>query len=420
MYNRIIKEYNMKNKYILGALLFCITSLFTACTDDNDSNPTLIQPTEFVLNTPAYANETVDLKGSSDIALTWSQPKYTADNAPINATYEVQLSPTNSFTVSKAEADADENGEKVADYMAFNKTTTTCKTSFTGEEINKALINFFGWNAENTPSYQEAYVRVVSYIAEGNKRLNEIESNSVKLAFKPYYAIVKNVEPIMWYLVGDNIGDGSWSNKANTSGVGTFPMFLSSDCTYDKTNGQGEVTYLNYFTTDGWKLLPASGNWDFGFMGTGSANEAVYRNGANDTGNIFVDAAGYYRITINTKDNTCSIVKQDITPAVYDQICIIGSFNDWATPGVNMTPVNKVGENHVWFYELTVDPGKVEQIKFKVPESRDTNWGFGSNDGDIATCGKAANGGKNIGVGEGTWYIMFNDITGEFSITAKP
>lgn len=43
----------MKNKYILGALLICITSLFTACTDDNDSNPTLIQPTEFVLNAPA-------------------------------------------------------------------------------------------------------------------------------------------------------------------------------------------------------------------------------------------------------------------------------------------------------------------------------------------------------------------------------
>lgn len=84
-----------------------------------------------------------------------------------------------------------------------------------------------------------------------------------------------------------------------------------------------------------------------------------------------------------------------------------------------MIPVNKEGENHVWFYELKVDPGKVEQIKFKIPDNWDTNWGFGSNDGDIATCGKATHGGKNIGVGEGTWYIMFNDITGEFSIIEK-
>ena len=40
-------------------------------------------------------------------------------------------------------------------------------------------------------------------------------------------------------------------------------------------------------------------------------------------------------------------------------------------------------------------------------------------DGEINICGKATQGGKNIGVPEGTWVIMFNDITGEFSIIAK-
>lgn len=410
----------MKNKYILGALLVGITGLFTACTDDNGSNPTLIQPAEFALNTPAYANETVDLNGSTDVALSWSQPKFTADNAPVNATYEVQLSPTNSFTVSKSEADADEGGEKVADYLAFNKTTTTCSTTFTGEEINKALVNFFGWDEETTPDRQEAYVRVVSYIAEGSKRLNSVASNAVKLTFRPYYAVVTNMDPIMWYIVGKNIGDAPWDAKAKACGAGTFPMMLSSDCTYDKSTGEGEVTYLNYFTSDGWKLLPVSCNWDNGFMGTGHANEAIYRDGADDKGNIWVDPAGYYRVTVNTANNTCSIEKQDIAPTVYDKICIIGSFDNWTAPGEYMTPVNKSGENHVWFYELTVEPGNVEQIKFKIPDNWDTNWGFGSNDGDVAVCGKGTNGGKNIGVSEGTWYIMFNDITGEFSIIAKP
>ena len=41
----------MKNKYMMGALLISIISLFASCSDDNDSNPTLIQPTEFKLNT---------------------------------------------------------------------------------------------------------------------------------------------------------------------------------------------------------------------------------------------------------------------------------------------------------------------------------------------------------------------------------
>ena len=82
----------MKNKYIIGALLIGIISLFASCSDDNDSNPTLIQPKEFTLNTPEYANATtIDLEKSTGLELTWSQPKYTADNAPINATYELSL-----------------------------------------------------------------------------------------------------------------------------------------------------------------------------------------------------------------------------------------------------------------------------------------------------------------------------------------
>ena len=90
----------MKNKLLLGAVLVGTAGIFAACSDDNDSNPTLIQPTEFVLNTPAYVNETVDLENTEALRLTWSQPEYTTGNAPINATYEIQVSPTNSFTVS--------------------------------------------------------------------------------------------------------------------------------------------------------------------------------------------------------------------------------------------------------------------------------------------------------------------------------
>ena len=35
--------------------------IFTACDDDRDSNPTLISPTEFVLNTPAISGTVIDL-----------------------------------------------------------------------------------------------------------------------------------------------------------------------------------------------------------------------------------------------------------------------------------------------------------------------------------------------------------------------
>ena len=49
-------------KYIKSTLLMLLSiCLFTACSDDNDSNPTLVAPTTFVLNTPAIANSVVDL-----------------------------------------------------------------------------------------------------------------------------------------------------------------------------------------------------------------------------------------------------------------------------------------------------------------------------------------------------------------------
>lgn len=156
----------MKNKYIIGALLVGITSLFASCSDDNDSNPTLIQPTEFALNTPAYANATVDLEQSTGLDLTWSQPKYTADNAPINATYEVQVSPTNSFTVSTDEAAADESGKTVADYGVLSHTTQLCNTSASAEEIDKALVKILKWKDGSVPATQEVYVRVNAFIQE--------------------------------------------------------------------------------------------------------------------------------------------------------------------------------------------------------------------------------------------------------------
>lgn len=404
----------MKNNLLLGAMLLSAAGIFTACSDDNDSNPTLIQPTEFALNAPSYINETVDLEKTEALHLTWSQPKFTADNAPINATYEIQVSPSNSFTVSTGEAEADEEGDLVADYAIIDKTSTTCYADLASAELNTALVKVAKWASDEVPAEQIAYVRVNAFVLEGTTKLNAIASNVIEIKVAPYYVELSDAAPIMWYLVGNNFGDGAWSDKPGES---SFPLFVQSGYTYDKKTGAGEIVYLNYFTTDDWKIQPADFNWDYGFVGTGNANEAVYRDGGADGGNIKCDPAGYYLVTINTGSNTCTIVKQDITPTVYDQICITGDFCDWVDQ--NMTPVNKSGENHVWCYTLTVGDDEVKQIKFKTPGGWEVNWGYGSENGEISTCGKATNGGANIGVPAGTWVIMFNDITGEFSIIAK-
>lgn len=404
----------MKNKLLLGALLIGIASLFTACKDDNGSNPTLIQPTEFTLNNPAYINETVDLLSTETLYLSWSQPKYTVDNAPVNITYEIQVSNNGSYTVSTEEALADETGATVADYAIIERTTQLCKYDLSTEDLDKAMLTIAKWTEKTTPAVQTAYLRVKAYFLEGTKKLNAIASNVLTLNTNPYYIEMADALPIMWFLVGNNILDGAWSNKPGES---SLPMFVQSGFPYDKKTGGGEITYLNYFTTDGWKIQPADFNWDMGFMSGGSANTAVFRNGNPDNGNIWCDPEGYYLVTVNTATNECTIVQQDITPFDYGQICLAGSFNGWAD--TDMIPANKSGENHVWTYTITVEEGVVEQVKFKIAGSWDSNWGYGSEDGEVNTCGKATGGGKNIGVPEGTWIIVFNDITGEFSIIAK-
>lgn len=416
----------MKNKYMMGALLFGIISLFASCSDDNDSNPTLIQPTEFTLNTPEYANSTIDLEHSTGLGLTWSQPKYTADNAPINATYEVQVSPTNTFTVSTDEAAADESGEKVPDYAALSNTTQKCNVSASAEEIDKALVKILKWTEGNVPATQEVYVRVNAFVQEGTSRLNPIASNSVKLNVNPYYIELKDAVPTMWYLVGNMFG-AKWAGNKSI-GEDALPMFLKPNFSYDKKTGAGEIEYTNYFLTGdyndkaecdgaGFKIMPSSFNWDNSMNADGATKGTIInRNGGSDGGHIVAPEAGYYTITLNTADNTAKMEKYEGAVNNYGTIQIAGSFNEWGdTP---MLPYNTEGvENHAWYYVMDVAAGETVQFKFKIAGSWDTAWGYGATDGAVNMYGKCGTGGNsNLGLAEGKYVISFNDITGSFSI----
>ena len=421
----------MKNKYIIGALLIGIISLFASCSDDNDSNPTLIQPKEFTLNTPEYANATIDLEKSTGLELTWSQPKYTADNAPINATYEVQVSPTNSFTVSTDEAAADESGEKVPDYAVLSNTTQKCNISASAEEMDKALVKILKWTEGNVPAEQEMYVRVNAYILEGTNHLNPIASNSVKLNVKPYYIELKDAVPTMWYLVGNMFG-AKWANDKNI-GVDALPMFLKPNFSYDKKTGAGEIEYTNYFLTGdyndkaecdgaGFKILPSDFNWDYSMNAilnneiSAKKGTIENRNGGGDGGHIVASEAGYYTITINTADNTAKMEKYEGNVTNYGTIQIATSLDDFASD-TPMLPYNTEGvENHAWYYVMEVPAGQTVSFKFKIAGSWDTNWGYGAADGAINMYGKCEANGHNIGLAEGKYVISFNDITGSFSI----
>lgn len=158
----------MKN--IIKSALLVVMSLFlmTACSDDNDSNPTIQSPTEFKLNTPALQNTPIDLANSSKIMLTCSQPNY-------GYTASVQ------YTVQVA---TDEN---MTDAVELSETSTSAKVAINASSLASALTNIFvekGKTEADFPMDVKAYFRLKANIVTSNGNVvegTEILSNVVSL-----------------------------------------------------------------------------------------------------------------------------------------------------------------------------------------------------------------------------------------------
>ncbi len=392
--------------------------VLASCADDNDSNPTLVQPTSFVLNQPEVANVIVDLQKSEGINLTWSQPEYTTKNAPVVATYTVQVSNAGTFNKEYDENLEDNTG---ADFISLPTTPTVCNTSISTAELDKALMQLNTWAEDAVPSYLDLSVRVkASVIDAGLKEHNAILSNVVKIKTIPYYIELSDAPVVMWYLVGNMFG-GKWGSVI---GETALPMFVVPGYDYDKKTGCGEITYTNYFTTGdydgnggtesstaGFKIQRDDFNWDWGLTGnSGVKGEIINRNGGGDGGHIVVPEDGYYKLTVDTDKKTGKMEKLDIAPSTFAGVSLSGSFNEWGdTP---MSAYNKDGvENHTWYYVAEFDAA--QEVKFKQAGSWDSNWG--STDFPY---GIGVGNGANISVPAGKWLIIFCDITGEYNFIA--
>lgn len=174
----------MKKISFLAAMLMLLGISFTSCKED--TQPRLSEPTEFVLNTPAMANQLYIISSTSTIDFTVSQANYGLATTP---TYQIQLSDTEDF-------------EK---YETVEFSTTSAKISVPGEAFSIAACTLFGYSSktecENNP--RTIYVRAISSIANASDAYT-ITSNVIKLAqVQPYFAIKL---PDVIYLVGQPQG----------------------------------------------------------------------------------------------------------------------------------------------------------------------------------------------------------------------
>ena len=246
----------MKNIF-KSLLLLCSVCLFAACADDNDSNPTLTIPATFQLNTPAFAQSYTDLATSATLPFTWSQPDY--GGFPAAAQYQMQFSLNQNFTISVAEAEADETGATVADYVALDQIYNGCNGAVDPAQLAKGLQQIAHWSESSVPATTTVYARLVADYAN-----QLVYSNIVPINVAPYYVELKNAPVEIWYLVGGCIGDGTWhNNDVNDIGVSLIELNPIEGEEYDKKSGQGVISYTGYFPEGGqFKLIKTPGSWN--------------------------------------------------------------------------------------------------------------------------------------------------------------
>lgn len=259
----------MKKINILASL-FAGLIMFSACDTDRDSNPVYQEPTEFVLNTPAYANTVYDLENSTSLELTCSQPNYSFTAATY---YAVQVSLTNDF----------------ASYEELSTQYTTAKMDVDASELAVAATNLkiaAGALEEEFPLTTTLYIRLRAYL---NENLGEIISNAVSLtSVKLYFALPPVNLPTELYLIG-NFCEWNW-DKA--------PKMVPC---HDGTTG----TFWRMVYVSGGLKFNTKTSWNGGEVGfAGCTTVDNYDAGLSDAGgNIGVNKEGWYLIVIRSKVN---------------------------------------------------------------------------------------------------------------------
>lgn len=263
----------MKNIIKSALLVVMSLTLMTACSDDNDSNPSIQTPTEFKLNTPALENTPIDLANSSKIILTCSQPNY-------GYTASVQ------YTVQVA---TDEN---MTDAVELSETSSSAKVEIDANLLASALTNIYvekGKTEADFPMDVKAYFRLKANIVTSNGNVvegteilsNVVSLNNIHLLFSlPAVNLPKNV-----YVTG-SFCDWDWAKSFDMVQVyGTEDTFWR----------------LVYIDDSGIKLNTAT-EWngsEVGFAGitiSGDCKDEII----DKDGNIASSKPGWYLVIVTT------------------------------------------------------------------------------------------------------------------------
>lgn len=242
----------------------------------------------------------------------------------------------------------------------------------------------------------EMEARVKANIGGG---LEPVYSNILIIAVTPYL----DKPPYQTlYLVGDAT-EGGWSNTAAT------PIFRNPADPF-------LFTFTGAFNQGHFKFLGVLGQWAPMWGSNGSGGVAFRNTEADpDPATFQIMTAGYYTVTLNLRNNSFSLTPFNASTAkLYNSIGIIGPFTNWS----NIAPMSKSALNpHIWTIDYTFSEDT--EMKFRIAEGWDENWGAESNATESSVYGIGTGGGPNFKVKKGRYIIRFNDITKHYIFITK-
>ena len=288
----------MKLSNIYSYLSLAFAVLLMACEDDRVL-PTLADPEVF--EHPSMANDptgsTVELS-FEDAAMvfeefTWSASDYGV-GVPVKYTLQV---------------DSDDTFETPF-ILASDLSGTTA--SVTVGEVNSASLTL------GLEPFEEGdlSIRVIGVVVGA-----EVDTTVSEVIVRTVIPYVTEFEPI--YMVGAAVGGWDWAEAKEVYGTG--PSEYSSIAFFDAS---GDANFRFFEAFENWDV-----SWNYTFFGAGA--DPLFEDAGDGDNNLrFIGTTGYYRVTVNLKDQT--VVMEDMgteAPTLY----MVGSGVpeagwDWATP----------------------------------------------------------------------------------------
>ncbi len=311
-----------------------------SCQDDQD--PKISTATEFLLNTPPMAEQTMVLSPEGTATFTVSQPNYGLTLAP---TYGLEVSLTENFTAIKEGTYVNVDDEEVAipAYVVI-PLESQIRAELVVKQSNLASAICAMRGIGNADDFTEEdprplYVRATSIV--GNQPSTAITSNVIKLSYvKEYCALESNVAlDVLWTPGGANNWNFDDAMRIPAAEENVYKGYMAVNGDFKFTHQAGWTTPGNYGCGDGF-AKDENGVW------TGTLIE----NGGNFSG---VEAGLYWAEVTITNPNTANDEEAGTVKLIpITAVGIIGDFNGWGGD-VEMTPEPGFG---VWKAE-NVDLG---------------------------------------------------------------